>query len=76
MTGFGGSILVLYLVFAIGTGELGSVYPTMLLLGMAMKMIESKKRRRMLYAILQRLTKRKHLGRKQRYVIILKTISR
>lgn len=49
LTGLGGSILTLYLVFSIGTGELGSVYPTMLLLGMTIKMIESKKRRLMLY---------------------------
>lgn len=43
LSGLGCSILVLYLVFSIGTGELGSVYPTMLLLGITMKMIESKK---------------------------------
>lgn len=76
LSGLGGSILVLYLVFSIGTGELGSVYPTMLLLGMTMKMIESKKRRRMLYAILQRIMKRKHLSRKQQLIMILKAIGR
>jgi O-antigen ligase len=43
LTGLGGSILTLYLVFAIGTGELGSVYPTMLLLGYVIKSIESVK---------------------------------
>ena len=76
LSGLGGSILVLYLVFSIGTGELGSVYPTMLLLGMTMKMIESKKRRRMLYAILLRIMKHKHLNRRQRIVMILKAIGR
>ena len=76
LSGLGGSILALYLVFSIGTGELGSVYPTMLLLGMAMKMIESKKRRRMLYAILLRIMKRKHLTRKQQLVMFLKAISK
>lgn len=76
LSGLGGSILVLYLVFSIGTGELGSVYPTMLLLGMTMKMIESKKRRRMLYAILLRIMKRKHLTRRQRLTMILKAIGR
>ena len=40
LTGFGFSILTLYLVFSIGTGELGSVYPTMLLLGFVIKSIE------------------------------------
>ena len=76
LTGLGVSILTLYLVFSIGTGELGSVYPTMLLLGMAMKMIESKKRRTMLYALLIRIMKRKNLTRKQQLIIILKAISR
>jgi len=52
LTGLGFSILTLYLVFAIGTGELGSVYPTMLLLGITMKMVESNKRKLMLYAII------------------------
>ena len=41
LTGLGVSILSLYLVFAIGTGELGSVYPTMLLLGIVIKAVES-----------------------------------
>ena len=40
LTGLGVSILSLYLVFSIGTGELGSVYPTMLLLGFVIKSIE------------------------------------
>lgn len=40
LTGLGASILTLYLVFSIGTGELGSVYPTMLLLGFTIKSIE------------------------------------
>ena len=43
LTGLGGSIFTLYLVFSIGTGELGSVYPTMLLLGFVIKAIESEK---------------------------------
>ena len=76
LTGLGASILTLYIVFSIGTGELGSVYPTMLLLGMAMKMIESKKRKIMLYALLLRILKRKNLTRKQQLVMILKAISR
>ena len=76
LSGLGGSILVLYLVFSVGTGELGSVYPTMLLLGITMKMIESKKRRKMLYAILLRIMRCKRLTRKQQLVVILKAISR
>ncbi len=44
LTGMGISILTLYIVFSIGTGELGSVYPTMLLLGFVTKAIESKKK--------------------------------
>ncbi len=40
LTGLGVSILTLYLFFSIGTGELGSVYPTMLLLGFVIKSIE------------------------------------
>lgn len=76
LTGLGASILTLYLVFSIGTGELGSVYPTMLLLGMVMKMIESKKRRKMLYAILLRIMRCKHLTRKQQLAVILKAVSR
>ena len=43
LTGLGVSVLALYLVFAIGTGELGSVYPTMLLLGVVIKALESGK---------------------------------
>ena len=76
LTGLGASTLILYLVFSIGTGELGSVYPTMLLLGMTMKMIESKKRRLMLYAVLQRIMKRKKLTRRQQLIVMLKAISR
>ena len=76
LTGLGGSILTLYLVFSIGTGELSSVYPTMLLLGITMKMIESKKRRLMLYAVLWRILKRKKLTRRQQLLVILKAISR
>lgn len=74
LTGLGVSILSLYLFFSIGTGELGSVYPTMLLLGMTMKMIESKKQRKMLYAILLRIMKRKKLTRRQQLIMILKAI--
>ena len=76
LTGLGVSISTLYLVFSIGTGELGSVYPTMLLLGMTMKMIESKKRRLMLYAVLRRIMKRKKLTRRQQLAVILKAVSR
>jgi O-antigen ligase len=65
LTGLGVSILTLYLVFSIGTGELGSVYPTMLLLGSTMKMIESKKRRLMLKAVLRIIMKRKKLTCRQ-----------
>lgn len=43
LTGLGTAILSLYLIFSIGTGELGSVYPTMLLLGFVIKAIESAK---------------------------------
>ena len=43
LTGLGISILSLYMVFAIGTGELSSVYPTMLLLGFVIKAVESGK---------------------------------
>ena len=74
LTGLGVSILTLYLFFSIGTGELGSVYPTMLLLGIAMKMIDSKKRRLMLYVVLLRIMKRKKLTRRQQLIMILKAI--
>ena len=40
LTGLGASILTLFLIFSIGTGELGSVYPTMLLLGFVIKSIK------------------------------------
>lgn len=40
LTGLGASILTLFLFFSLGTGELGSVYPTMLLLGFVIKSIE------------------------------------
>ena len=43
LTGLGVGILTLFLIFSIGTGELGSVYPTMLLLGFVIKAIESAK---------------------------------
>lgn len=76
LTGLGVSILSLYLFYSIGTGELGSVYPTMLLLGISMKMIESKKRRLMLKAILRRMTRRKKLTRRQQPIVILKAINR
>ena len=74
LTGLGVSILSLYLFFSIGTGELGSVYPTMLLLGIAMNMINSKKRRLMLYVVLLRIMKRKKLTRRQQLIMILKAI--
>ena len=76
LTGLGVSILTLYLVFSIGTGELGSVYPTMLLLGMTMKMIESKKRRLMLYAVLRKIMTRKKLTRRQQLIVMLKALGR
>ena len=76
LTGMGLSILSLYLVFSIGTGELGSVYPTLLLLGVIMRMIESKKRRLMIYAVLRRIMKRKKLTRRQQLIVILRTIGR
>lgn len=76
LTGLGVSILTLYLIFSIGTGELGSVYPTMLLLGITMKMIENDKRRRMLYALLLRIMKSKKLTRRQRLALIIKAIGR
>lgn len=76
LTGLGVSILSLYLFYSIGTGELGSVYPTMLLLGITMKMIESKERRLKLKAILRRMTRRKKLTRRQQLIVILKAMSR
>ena len=76
LTGLGVSVLSLYLAYSIGTGELGSVYPTMLLLGISMKMIESKKRRLKLKAILRRITRRRKLTRRQQLLVILKAISR
>ena len=60
LTGLGVSILSLYLFYSIGTGELGSVYPTMLLLGFVIKAIEYQKLRK-LYKLLVRL-KRKRSG--------------
>jgi len=41
LTGLGVSILMLYVLYSIGTGELGSVYPTMLLLGFVIKAIKA-----------------------------------
>ncbi len=76
LTGLGVSILTLYLVFSIGTGELGSVYPTMLLLGMVMKMIESNKRKTMLYALLRRIIKSKNLTRRQQLGLIMRAIKK
>ncbi len=54
LTGLGVSILSLYMVFSIGTGELGSVYPTMLLLGFVIKAIEYRRLKK-LYRLLIRL---------------------
>ena len=76
LTGLGASILTLYLIFSIGTGELGSVYPTMLLLGITIKMIESSKRKNILYALLLRIMKSKKLTRRQQLVMIIKAIGR
>ena len=47
LTGLGTSVLVTYIFYAVGTGELGSVYPTMLLLGLVIKAMEYKKRERL-----------------------------
>ena len=58
LTGLGVSILTLYLFFSIGTGELGSVYPTMLLLGFVIKAIEYKKLKK-LYKLLVRLKQKR-----------------
>ena len=76
LTGLGVSILTLFLIFSIGTGELGSVYPTMLLLGITIKMIESSKRKKILYALLLRIMKSKKLTRRQQLVMIIKAIGR
>ena len=57
LTGLGASILTLYLIFSIGTGELGSVYPTMLLLGFVIKAIEARKRKK-LHICIAKLKKR------------------
>ena len=76
LTGLGASVLTLYLVFSLGTGELGSVYPTMLLLGMVIKIIEYKNRRIMLYALLLRIMKSKNLTQRQQLGLILKAIGR
>ena len=43
LTGLGVGILSLYIAFSIGTGELGAVYPTMLLLGFVIKAIEYRR---------------------------------
>jgi len=58
LTGLGVSILTLYLFFSIGTGELGSVYPTMLLLGFVIKAIEYQKLKK-LYKLLVRLKQKR-----------------
>ena len=76
LTGLGASLLTLFLIFSIGTGELGSVYPTMLLLGMTMKMIESSKRKNIFYALLLRIMKSKKLTRRQQLVMIIKALGR
>ena len=58
LTGLGVSILTLYLFYSIGTGELGSVYPTMLLLGFVIKAIEYQKLKK-LYKLLVRMKRKK-----------------
>ena len=40
LTGLGVSILALYVLFAVGTGELSSVYPSLLLLGFVMRGVD------------------------------------
>lgn len=52
VTGLAASVWTVYVLFAIGTGELGAGYPTLLLLGMPLKVLEEKKRRRRLLALL------------------------
>lgn len=52
LTGLGLSILIAYLSFAVGTGELRSVYPTLLLLGVVLKVLEHKKKIRKLVLLL------------------------
>ena len=54
LTGLGVSLLMLYLFFSIGTGELGSVYPTMLLFGFVFKAIEYDKCRKIIYSLQNR----------------------
>ena len=58
LTGLGVSILSLYLFFSIGTGELGSVYPTMLLLGFVIIAIAYNKLKK-LYKLLVRLKQKR-----------------
>lgn len=43
MSALGMSVLISYLSFAFMTGELGSVYPTLLLMGMVVGLLETKK---------------------------------
>lgn len=57
LTGLGVSVWTAYILFAVGTGELGSVYPTMLLLGMALKAIQYNQRKTKLLALLLRIRK-------------------
>ena len=60
LTGLGASLLTAYILFAVGTGELGSVYPTMLLLGMTMKAIDGSQRwKRILVLLLRIMNSRK-----------------
>ena len=74
LTGLGVSILSLYLLFSIGTGELGSVYPTMLLLGFVIKNIEYQKLKK-LYKLLVRL-KQKRSGSPSSSSLIRRRIGR
>ena len=60
VTGLAVSVWTAYVLFAIGTGELGARYPTLLLLGMSLKVLEEKKRRRRLLILLLSLIKSKN----------------
>ena len=59
VAGLAASVWTAYVLFAIGTGELGTGYPTLLLLGMSLKVLEEKKRRRRLLSLLLSLIKSK-----------------
>lgn len=76
ITGLGVSIWVAYMFFAVGTGELGSVYPTLLLLGMTLKVIDYSQRKNMLISLLLSIIDSKRLTKKQHLGLILKVIKK